>query len=135
MPGLGLVCDATVLFIYPQHILCICSGESHEILPLVNRDSEGGPLSDSANCWDGRISFIPFAFVYQMIPLGTFDDGVLVWFSARLFITFATVVNLYFILWRFGQRYRFQSPGKRAALQKQAWASFGSVLFPRDQCL
>ena len=70
--------------------------------------------------------FFPLSNVFmQIIPLGTFDNGgVLVWFSARLFTTFATVASLFLILWTFGQRNHFQSTRKRATIQKQAWASF-----------
>jgi len=62
----------------------------------------------------------------QIIPLGTFDDGcVLVWFSARLFTTFATLVSLFLILWTFGQRHHFQTSKPKVIIQKQAWLSFG----------
>ena len=82
------------------------------------------------NLWGvlaGISVFFPLSNVFmQIIPLGTFDDGgVLVWFSARLFTTFATVVSLFLILWTFGQRHHFLSTRKRATIQKQAWASFG----------
>jgi len=78
------------------------------------------------NLWGilaGISVFFPLSNIFmQIIPLGTFDDGgVLVWFSARLFTTFATVVSLFFILWTFGQRHYFVSARKRATIQKQAW--------------
>jgi hypothetical protein len=62
----------------------------------------------------------------QIIPLETLDhDGALVWFSARLFTTVATIVSLFLILWTFGQRHHFQSARKTIRIQKQAWISFG----------
>ena len=66
------------------------------------------------NLWGilaGISVFFPLSNVFiQIIPLGTFEDGgVLVWFSGRLFTTFATVVSLFLILWTFGQRHQFQS--------------------------
>jgi hypothetical protein len=82
------------------------------------------------NLWGslaGVSVFFPLSNIFmQIIPLGTFNDGgVLVWFSARLFTTFATVVSLFLILWTFGQRHHFLSARKRATIQRQAWASFG----------
>jgi hypothetical protein len=85
------------------------------------------------NLWGilaGISVLFPLSNVFmQIIPLSTFENGgVLVWFSARLFTAFATVVSLFLILWTFGQRQHFRSTKKRAALQKQAWRSFGSGL-------
>ena len=82
------------------------------------------------NLWGilaGISVFFPLSNIFmQIIPLGTFDEGgVLVWFSARLFTTFATLVSLFLILWTFGQRHHFQSSKQKVALQKQAWVSFG----------
>ncbi len=82
------------------------------------------------NLWGilaGVSVFFPLSNIFmQIIPLGTFNDGgVLVWFSARLFTTFATVVSLFLILWTFGQRHYFQLPKQKATIQKQAWISFG----------
>ena len=82
------------------------------------------------NLWGilaGISVFFPLSNVFiQIIPLGTFDDGgVLVWFSARLFTTSATLVSLFLILWAFGQRQHFQSTRKTGKIQRQAWISFG----------
>lgn len=82
------------------------------------------------NLWGilaGISVFFPLSNVFiQIIPLGTFDDGgVLVWFSARLFTTSATLVSLFLILWTFGQRQHFQSTRKTGKIQRQAWISFG----------
>jgi hypothetical protein len=82
------------------------------------------------NLWGilaGISVFFPLSNIFmQIIPLGTFDDGgVLVWFTARLFTTFATVVSLFLILWTFGQRHYFQSSKQKITIQKQAWISFG----------
>jgi hypothetical protein len=82
------------------------------------------------NLWGilaGISVFFPLSNIFmQIIPLGTFDEGgVLVWFSARLFTTFATIVSLFLILWTFGQRHHFQSSRRKVTIQKQAWISFG----------
>ena len=82
------------------------------------------------NLWGilaGISVFFPLSNVLmQIIPLGTFDEGgVLVWFSARLFTAFATLVSLFLILWTFSQRQHFRSSRQRGTLQKQAWISFG----------
>jgi len=82
------------------------------------------------NLWGilaGISVFFPLSNVFiQIIPLGRFEDGgVLLWFSGRLFTTFATVVSLFLILWTFGQRRQFRSTRRRAEMLKQAWVSFG----------
>jgi hypothetical protein len=85
------------------------------------------------NLWGilaGVSIFFPLSNVFmQVIPLDTFNhDGVLVWFSPRLFTTFATLVSLFLILWTFAQREHFRSPRKTGMIQKRAWGSFGMGL-------
>lgn len=82
------------------------------------------------NLWGilaGVSVFFPLSNVFmQVIPLDTFDhDGVLVWFSPRLFTTFATLVSLFMVLWTFSPRQQFRSSKKTGVIQKRAWASFG----------
>lgn len=63
---------------------------------------------------------------FKIIPLEIMDeDGLLVFFSPRLFTTIATLVSLFLILWTFGQRSKIKSSTGRAKTQWQAWLSFG----------
>ena len=82
------------------------------------------------NLWGilaGISVMFPLSNVFlKIIPLEILDeDGLLVFFSPRLFTTIATLVSLFLILWTFSQRSKIKLSKGRAKTQRQAWLSFG----------
>lgn len=60
----------------------------------------------------------------KIIPLDSFNGGVLVWLSPQLFTSTATLISLFLILWTFGQRYRYKLFEKRNRIQRRAGIIF-----------
>ena len=82
------------------------------------------------NLWGilaGISVLFPLSNVFlKIIPLEILDeDGLLVFFSPRLFTTIATLVSLFLILWTFSQRSKIKLSKGRAKTQRRAWLSFG----------
>ena len=83
------------------------------------------------NLWGilaGLSVFFPLSNVLLVaIPMRAYgtDDGVFDLLSPNLINTIATVVTLFVVLVTFAGRNQFQDAGKRGAMLRSAWLSFG----------
>ncbi len=59
----------------------------------------------------------------QVVPLASWDQGGLAYFSPQLVTMAATLVCLFVLLWTFGQRYQFAKQ-KRRLIYRRAWRTF-----------